>query len=198
MLYYVPTVLASTQAELPGLNTLVMGGETCPAELVQRWSPPGDRMLNTYGPTEATVTATELEAGRPVTIGRPLSRYQVVLLNDELNPVPDGDVGEICIGGPGVARGYLNRSDLNAERFLGESADHRRGRLYRTGDLDSVRPDGDIAYLGWADSEVEMTVWATDEGCGHRASDIDSAGLHRGGALRRPSVDLRALDVPEV
>ncbi|MDQ3886526.1 MAG: amino acid adenylation domain-containing protein, partial [Actinomycetota bacterium] len=158
MLYCVPTVLASIQPGLPCIHTLVVGGEACPAELVERWSRPGLRMLNTYGPTEATVTATaaELEAGRPVTIGRPLPSYHVVLLNDELNPVPDGDVGEICIGGPGVARGYVNRPDLTAERFLDYPRITGGGRLYRTGDLGRMQPDGEIAYLGRIDSEVKI------------------------------------------
>ncbi len=158
MLYCVPTVLASIQAGLPRIHTLVVGGEACPAEIVERWSRPGRRMLNTYGPTEATVTATvaELEAGQPVTIGRPLPSYRVVLLDDDLNPVPDGDVGEICIGGPGVARGYLNRPDLTAERFLEHPPITGAGRLYRTGDLGRVRPDGEIVYLGRADSEVKI------------------------------------------
>ncbi|GAB3150674.1 non-ribosomal peptide synthetase [Amycolatopsis stemonae] len=158
VLYCVPTVLATVDAELPGIRTLLVGGEACPAELVQRWSRPGRRMLNTYGPTEATVTATwcELRPGRAVTIGRALPTYRIVLLDEDLHRVPDGTVGEICIGGPGVAAGYLNRPELTAERFLDDPRITGGGRLYRTGDLGRVLADGEIEYLGRADSEVKI------------------------------------------
>ncbi|WP_460444029.1 non-ribosomal peptide synthetase, partial [Amycolatopsis cihanbeyliensis] len=155
VLYCVPTVLATLEVELPALTTLVVGGEACPAELVRRWSRPGRRMLNTYGPTETTVTATwaELCPGRPVSIGRPLPGYRVEILDEWLRPVPDGTVGEICVGGPGVARGYLNRPELTAERFRRTG---RGDRIYRTGDQGRVLPDGEIAFLGRADSEVKV------------------------------------------
>lgn len=158
ILYCVPTVLATVDAELPGICTLLVGGEACPAELVQRWSRPGRRMLNTYGPTEATVTATwcELRPGRAVTIGRALPTYRIVLLDEDLRRVPDGTVGEIRIGGPGVAAGYLNRPELTAERFLNDPRITGGGRLYRTGDLGRVLADGEIEYLGRADSEVKI------------------------------------------
>jgi non-ribosomal peptide synthetase-like protein len=173
MLYCVPTVLASIQAEVPGIHTLVVGGEACPAEIVERWSRPGRRMLNTYGPTEATVTATvaELKAGQPVTIGRPLPSYQVVLLDDDQNLVSDGEVGEICIGGPGVARGYVNRPDLTAERFLNHPLITGEQRLYRTGDLGRMLPNGEIVYLGRTDSEVKIRGRRVDLG------EIDSVLL---------------------
>ncbi|WP_370937691.1 Pls/PosA family non-ribosomal peptide synthetase [Amycolatopsis sp. cg13] len=158
VLYCVPTVLATVDRDLPGIRTLLVGGEACPAELVQRWSRPGRRMLNTYGPTEATVTATwcELLPGRPVTIGRALPTYRIRLLDERRRPVPDGAVGEICIGGPGVALGYLNRPDLTADRFLDDPRITGGGRLYRTGDLGRVLPGGEIEYLGRADSEVKI------------------------------------------
>lgn len=158
VLYCVPTVLATIDQDLPLVRTLLVGGEACPAELVERWTRPDRRMLNTYGPTEATVTATwaELRPGRPVTIGRPLPTYRVTLLDESLRPVPDGAVGEICIGGVGVARGYLNRPELTAERFLDDPRVTRGGRLYRTGDLGRRLPDSEIEYLGRADSEVKI------------------------------------------
>ncbi|GGM79685.1 peptide synthetase [Longimycelium tulufanense] len=157
VLYCVPTVLATMDRDLPQLRTLIVGGEACPAELVERWSQPGRRILNTYGPTEATVTATwaELHAGKPVTIGRPLPTYYVRLLDEELRPVPDGEVAEICIGGVGVATGYLNRPDLTADRFVPDPW-RPAGRLYRTGDLGRLLPDGEIEYLGRADGEVKV------------------------------------------
>jgi amino acid adenylation domain-containing protein len=156
--YCVPTLLATLSGELPRVRSLLVGGEACPAELVQRWSSPGRRILNTYGPTEATVTATcgELRADIPVTIGRALPTYQIVLLNSDLQPVPAGDVGEICIGGPGVARGYVGHPDLTADRFIRHRLARDGGRLYRTGDLGRLLDSGDIEYCGRADTQVKI------------------------------------------
>ncbi|WP_169948019.1 Pls/PosA family non-ribosomal peptide synthetase [Microbispora sp. H11081] len=166
MLYCVPTLLATIPRELPSVRTLIVGGEPCPPRLVERWSRPGRRILNTYGPTEATVTATcaELLPGRPVTIGRPLPTYSVVLLDERRDPVPDGEVGEICIGGPGVARGYVGRPDLTADRFVEHPLAPDGGRLYRTGDLGRVTATGDIEFLGRADSEVKIRGHRVDLG----------------------------------
>ncbi|WP_290367927.1 Pls/PosA family non-ribosomal peptide synthetase [Antrihabitans cavernicola] len=158
VLYCVPTLLATIPRDLSGLRSILVGGEACPRELVDRWSRPGRRILNTYGPTEATVTATwcELLPGRPVTIGEPLPTYSVVLLDERRTPVPDGEVGEICIGGPGVARGYVGRPDLTADRFIEHLLAPNGGKLYRTGDLGRITADGEIEYLGRADSEVKI------------------------------------------
>ncbi|CCB71675.1 Non-ribosomal peptide synthetase modules (plasmid) [Streptantibioticus cattleyicolor NRRL 8057 = DSM 46488] len=166
VLYCVPTLLATIPRELPAVRTLVVGGEACPPRLVERWSRPGRRILNTYGPTEATVTATcaELRPGRPVTIGRPLPTCTVVLLDERRRPVADGAVGEICVGGPGVARGYLGRPDLTADRFIRHPAAPGDGRLYRTGDLGRTTPDGEIEYLGRADDEVKIRGYRVDLG----------------------------------
>ncbi len=155
----VPTLLATLERDVPTLRLLNAGGEACPADLVKRWSRPGRRMLNTYGPTEATVTATwtELRPDRPVTIGRPMPTYTVCLLDESLRPVPTGTAGEICIGGPGVAVGYINRPELTAEKFIADPASHRPGgRLYRTGDLGREAPNGEIEYLGRIDTQVKL------------------------------------------
>ncbi|MBC2866149.1 amino acid adenylation domain-containing protein [Streptomyces mexicanus] len=158
VLYCVPTLLATLPRDVPGLRSVFVGGEACPAALVERWSRPGRRLLNTYGPTEATVTATcqELRPGRPVTIGRPLPTYTAVLLDERLRPVPAGDVGEICLGGPGLARGYVGRPDLTADRFVRHALAPGDGRLYRTGDLGRLTADGEIEYLGRIDAEVKI------------------------------------------
>ncbi|MDQ4116494.1 MAG: amino acid adenylation domain-containing protein, partial [Actinomycetota bacterium] len=164
----VPTLLATIGRELPALRTLLVGGEACNAGLVERWARPGRRMLNTYGPTEATVTATwgELRPGVPVTIGRPVPTYTVVLLDDALREVPDGEVGEICIGGPGVALGYVNLPEKTADRFVRHPAAPANGdgRLYRTGDLGRVDERGEIVYLGRADDEVKIRGHRVDLG----------------------------------
>src|SRR4051812_28183451 len=157
MIYCVPTVLATLDRTLPLIHTVNVGGEACPRELVDRWGP-GRRILNTYGPTETTVTCTmaELAPGRPVTIGRPLPSYRITLLDDDRQPVPEGEIGEICVGGPGVARGYVNRPDQTADRFIDDPRLGSGQRIYRTGDLGRFLPDGELEYLGRADSEVKV------------------------------------------
>lgn len=156
----VPTLLATLERDVPSLRTLILGGEPCPRDLVQRWSRPGRRILNTYGPTETTVTATwsELKPDQPVTIGRPLPSYSVYLLDEHLRPVANGEIGEICIGGIGVARGYVNRPSDTGDRFVADPfAGARPGaRLYRTGDLGRLAPSGQIEYLGRADGQVKI------------------------------------------
>ncbi len=166
VLYCVPTLLATIPRELPRIRNLLVGGEACPGQLVERWSRPGRRILNTYGPTEATVTATwgELLPGRTVTIGRPLPTYSVVLLDEQRRPVSDGEVGEICIGGPGVARGYVGRPELTADRFIEHPLAPPGSRLYRTGDLGRLTADGEIEYLGRADAEVKIRGHRVDLG----------------------------------
>lgn len=157
----VPTLLATIDCDVPTLRSLFVGGEACPADLVRRWSRPGRRMLNTYGPTETTVTATwcELYPDRPVTIGVPLPTYHAYILDNQLRQVEDGESGELCIGGPGVAIGYLNRPDLTADRFIQNPVWRDREaapRLYRTGDLACLTPSGEIKYLGRIDTQVKI------------------------------------------
>jgi non-ribosomal peptide synthetase-like protein len=114
-------------------------------------------MLNTYGPTETTVTATwgELESGRPVTIGRPLPGYRTYVLDENLRPVADGEPGEICIGGIGVAVGYVNRPELTARKFASDPF-FPGGRLYRSGDLGRFTENGEIEFLGRIDTQVKI------------------------------------------
>ncbi len=166
VLYCVPTLLATIPRDLPLLRAIMVGGEACPRELVERWGGAGRRILNTYGPTETTVTCTwgELVPGKPVTIGVPLPTYEAVILDDLLRVVPDGEVGELCIGGPGVARGYVNRPDLTAERFLEVPGSGIDGRIYRTGDLARWTANGEIEYLGRADTEVKIRGHRVDLG----------------------------------
>ncbi len=159
----VPTLLATIEAELPDLRLLIVSGEACPRDLVQRWATPQRRMLNAYGPTETTVTATleVLDPAAPVvTIGRPLPTYTVLILApDERRVMPLGEVGEIVIAGVGVAQGYLNRPDQTARAFIDDFVGvqpNPSGRLYRTGDLGRLREDGRIEYLGRIDTQVKI------------------------------------------
>jgi len=157
----VPTLLATLDKDIPGLRTLIVGGEACPQHLVERWAGKSRRMLNTYGPTEATVTATwgELYPGKPVTIGRAMPTYTVYILDESGRPVADGETGEICIGGIGIARGYVNQPEKTRQAFIPDTLDtpdNPSGRLYRSGDLGRVRPDGEIEYLGRIDTQVKI------------------------------------------
>ena len=158
----VPTLLASIERDLPNLRVLLVGGEACPLALVNRWSRPGRSMLNSYGPTEATVTATlgVLEPGKPVTIGRPLPTYSIVILDPARDEaLTRGETGEIGIAGIGVAEGYLNRPELTKAKFIPDFLrlpNNPSGRIYRTGDLGRINQEGEIDYLGRVDSQVKL------------------------------------------
>ncbi|HEY0097574.1 MAG TPA: amino acid adenylation domain-containing protein [Pyrinomonadaceae bacterium] len=156
-----PAVLAVLPTEeLTSLTTIIAAGEKCPAEVVARWSA-GRRFFNAYGPTETTVCATLAECspekGALPPIGRPIDNAQVYLLDKDLQCVPIGAVGEICVGGVCLGRGYLNRPELTAESFVPNRFSAEPGaRLYRTGDSARYRPDGQLEYLGRQDRQVKI------------------------------------------
>jgi amino acid adenylation domain-containing protein len=157
----VPTLLSMIEEELPTVRLLIVSGEQCQPHLVSRWAVPGRRMLNVYGPTEATVntTAAECAPGKAITIGRPLCGYETHVLDDGLRPVPPGEPGELCIGGVCLARGYLNQPELTAERFVPNPLDGPADgspRLYRTGDLVRMTETGDLEFLGRIDNQVKI------------------------------------------
>jgi len=116
----VPTLLASLEGEMNSLRLLILGGETCTSTILKRWSRPGLKIINTYGPTEATVIATYWEycPNKPVSIGKPLTGYDIVILDDQLKLVNAGQVGELCIGGQGLAKEYINRPEVTASKFI--------------------------------------------------------------------------------
>jgi non-ribosomal peptide synthetase-like protein len=157
-----PTLLATIEQELPKLRLLLVGGEACPANLVKRWYRPGRRILNSYGPTEATVTATltELTPDKPVTIGIPLSTYSIVILDPhEDKTVAPGELGEIGIAGVGLALGYMNRDELTMKKFIRDFLNIQNnpsGRIYRTGDLGRIDENGEIDYRGRIDTQVKI------------------------------------------
>src|SRR6202011_5327154 len=136
---------------------VVVGGERASSIAFERWRAlAGDRvrLINTYGPPEATVIATAYEPapeehGREIAIGRPVANTQVYLLDRWQRPVPMGQSGEIFVGGAGVARGYLGRPLLSAERFVPDAFGCELGaRLFRTGDHGRWRADGELEFMG--------------------------------------------------
>jgi non-ribosomal peptide synthetase-like protein len=157
-----PTLLATIETEVPLLRILLVGGEACPHNLVVRWYRAGRRILNSYGPTEATVTATltELTPDKPVTIGVPLPSYAIVILDpSEPKLMPAGEKGEIGIAGICLAVGYLNRPDLTEAKFIPDfvGVPHNpSARIYRTGDIGRVNDDGEVEYHGRIDTQVKI------------------------------------------
>ncbi|MCA9652141.1 MAG: amino acid adenylation domain-containing protein [Myxococcales bacterium] len=155
-----PSALRSLgEVELPALRVLVTGGEPCGPDLIERWSRPGRRLLNVYGTTETTVSTTAFESTGSTTtppIGRPHAGAVVRILDAAGAPVADGVAGEIAIGGPGVARGYLGDPGLTAARFIPDPLGAAGERLYRTGDLGRQRPDGKLELLGRVDDQLKV------------------------------------------
>ncbi|CDP88242.1 linear gramicidin synthetase subunit D [Mycolicibacterium farcinogenes] len=153
-----PTVLATLdRTKIEGLETLVTGGEACPPELVGAWAP-GRSMYNAYGPTEVSIWATSsvLEAGQPVRIGAPIAGTCALVLDARLHPAPVGVVGELYLSGPVLARGYVGRPDLTADRFVANPFGRPGERMYRTGDLVRWNAAGALEYLGRADAQVKL------------------------------------------
>ena len=160
----VPALVPDIQPRL-----FIVGGDAMPPSALELWQRTplhAVRLLNAYGPTEATITATIFDivprtrdstAHRPVPIGRPLDNRAIYILDGHDNPVPVGVRGHLHIGGMGLARGYLNRPDLTAEKFIRDPFSAQPGaRLYRTGDLARYRPDGNIEFLGRGDDQVKI------------------------------------------
>jgi acyl-CoA synthetase (AMP-forming)/AMP-acid ligase II/acyl carrier protein len=156
-----PAALAVMGApELLAPMTLVIAGDACPPDLARHWAR-RHTLFNAYGPSEASVCASihrvaDDDEGR-LPIGKPMANVQVHLLDAALQLVPQGAIGEICIGGTGVARGYLDRPALNAERFIADPfTSGGTARLYRSGDLGRWREDGQLEFLGRRDGQVKL------------------------------------------
>ncbi|RJQ75511.1 amino acid adenylation domain-containing protein [Pseudonocardiaceae bacterium YIM PH 21723] len=151
----VPTLLSTLGQDVPSLRTVVLSGEVCRPELITRFSRPGLRILNVYGPTEATVNTTvkECHPGEPVTIGRPLRGYGIHIVDEHLRPVPPGETGELLVSGETLAHGYVDQPELTAKAFL---TDHDGTRYYRTGDLVRWTEDGELEFFGRMDGQVKI------------------------------------------
>ncbi|MEW5929831.1 MAG: amino acid adenylation domain-containing protein, partial [Gemmatimonadota bacterium] len=185
-------LVKSGEAPRPaGLRAVLLGGEAFPPELAERTLAefPGIALWNHYGPTEGTVNTTvaRVRPGAPVTLGRPVANVRVYLLDGAGHPVPEGVPGELHVAGAGVARGYLGRPGLTAERFLPDpfSGEARSGaRMYRSGDRARWRADGTLDYLGRVDQQVKVR--------GHRVEPGEvEAVLERHPAVREAAVAAR-------
>ncbi|WP_284166140.1 non-ribosomal peptide synthetase, partial [Frigidibacter sp. SD6-1] len=155
---YLDTLATTGFAWPDSLKIVVAGGDRMKRYLL----PPdlGLPLLNIYGPSETQSISTAERIGPehqgPVTIGRPIPNVRIHLLDDFLNPLPPGAVGEVCIAGAGLGQGYLNRPALTAERFMPDPFGPPGSRLYRTGDLGRFLPDGRIDFLGRADGQLKI------------------------------------------
>jgi amino acid adenylation domain-containing protein len=167
VLFLTTAVFNQMASERPGafrsLRAVLFGGEACAPRAVAavlRHGPP-QQLINGYGPTECTTFALCHEVGRvdegarTIPIGRPISNTEVLLLDANLQEVAEGDPGEIYLGGPRLARGYLHREDLTQMHFVPHPYAHGR-RLYRTGDLARALPDGTLEFIGRTDQQVKL------------------------------------------
>jgi amino acid adenylation domain-containing protein len=150
------SLLANNWQGNPNLK-MVSTGEALPRDLANQLLPKGRSLLNLYGPTETTIwaTACPVELDTLITIGHPLANTQAYILDAQLQPVPIGVPGELHIGGAGVAKGYLNRPELTAEKFIPHPFTATE-RLYKTGDLARFLPEGQIECLGRIDNQIKL------------------------------------------
>ncbi|HSI49088.1 MAG TPA: amino acid adenylation domain-containing protein [Ideonella sp.] len=170
-LHFVPSMLQAFLADetvarsCTGVRDIVCSGEALPAELQRRLAAclPQARLHNLYGPTEAAIDVThwtcrpeDAPLARPVPIGAPIAGLRLRVLDADLNPVAPGTPGELFLGGVGLARGYLGKPGLSAERFVADPLAADGARLYRTGDLVRHREDGQLEYLGRLDHQLKL------------------------------------------
>ena len=166
--------LHSLNARPPdSLRLLIVGGEKASRAVYSLWRQivrPSVRWLNTYGPTEATIIATAYEPAAvadderfEIPIGRPIANAQIYILDKQMKPVPVGVPGELFIGGAGVARGYLHRPELSAQKFV-PNPFIAEGRLYATGDLARFRSDGNIEFAGRTDDQLKIRGFRVEPG----------------------------------
>ncbi|MFB7874635.1 amino acid adenylation domain-containing protein [Nocardia sp. NPDC056064] len=157
--FITPAALATVPAgDFPELGTVIVGGEACSDELVATWAG-RYRMHNMYGPSEATVAVTASTAmvpGEPVPLGGPVRGMRLFVLDARLHPVPPGTPGELYVSGPGLARGYLGKLALTAQRFVANPHGRVGERMYRTGDLVVADGTGRLRFLGRADDQIKI------------------------------------------
>ena len=159
----VPTLLSMITKDIPSLKLIILGGEALPAPLLRKWSHPGRRVYNTYGPTETTIVCTTWLANpdEKVSIGRPIPNYSCYVVDDNNCLKSPGEIGELLVGGPGVTQGYLGRPDLTRNKFIPNpfSSSGSAGLdpiLYHTGDAVSYDDSHLLYFHGRIDDQVKI------------------------------------------
>ncbi|WP_148639250.1 non-ribosomal peptide synthetase, partial [Aquimarina longa] len=144
-------------SDLVGFDTLITAGEEAPLGQVLAFINQGGRYINAYGPTETSICATTFQGDftTNVPIGKPIANTQIYIIDKNQSLLPIGVIGELCVGGAGLARGYLNRKDLTSEKFIDHPFE-KGNRIYRTGDLARWLPNGDIEFVGRIDDQVKI------------------------------------------
>jgi amino acid adenylation domain-containing protein len=189
-----PTLLAALPRDVETLRIIILGGEACTPAIVEHWAREGRALYNTYGPTEATVvtTAWQMRQGEDVTIGRPIPNYSCYVVDTDLAPTGIGIEGELLIGGPGVARGYLGRDDLTANKFIVNpfESDGSDPILYRSGDAVEIDDGGKLVFKGRIDDQVKIRGFRVELGeIDARLSDIPGVLIAATVLLNEKGVD---------
>ncbi len=161
VLHAVPSLLALMDENIPSLRLVNAGGEACTPLVLARWASGSCQFFNSYGPTETTVTASiaSLKKGDAISIGQPLPNYGFAVVDEQLQPLPCGELGELVISGPGVGEGYLNRPELTREKFVAkpDSLSLLPGdRIYRSGDAALMSAQGQLTLQGRLDDQIKL------------------------------------------
>ncbi|WP_461453037.1 Pls/PosA family non-ribosomal peptide synthetase [Mucilaginibacter sp.] len=161
ILHAVPSLLAIMENSIPSLRLVNAGGEACTQQVLAKWAKQGIKFYNSYGPTETTVTASiaNLTPGDDIVIGQPLPNYNMAVVDENLNPVPFGEQGELVISGPGLSSGYVKLPALTIEKFIPKPASLAQlpgDRIYRTGDAAVMDADGNIDLHGRLDDQIKL------------------------------------------
>ena len=185
----VPTLLSMFAEDVPSLRVIIVGGEACPPSLVERFATKGRHLFNSYGPTEATVVATiaELKKGDAVTIGKPIPNYTAYIVDDQLKPVAPGQQGELLIGGPGIAAGYLGQAGLTAQKFIPNPFAKNAADpiLYHSGDAVALDENGNLLFQGRIDDQVKIRGFRVELG------EIETAIAQEDASIEHCAVVLR-------
>jgi non-ribosomal peptide synthetase-like protein len=161
ILHAVPSLLAVMEDNNPDIRVINAGGEACTPQVLARWAKPDRQFFNSYGPTETTVSATfaALKFGDIITIGDPLPNYNLAVVDEQLNPLPRGERGELIISGPGLSKGYVKLPQLTKEKFVAKPAvlaDLPGDMIYRSGDAAIINEDGSIDVQGRFDDQIKL------------------------------------------
>jgi acyl-coenzyme A synthetase/AMP-(fatty) acid ligase len=169
VLHAVPSLLAIMDNDLPKLRIVNSGGEACTSLVLQKWATGQRVFYNSYGPTETTVTSSmiALQSHDKITIGYPLPNYNYAIVDNELNLLPYGELGELVITGYGVGRGYINLPQLSTEKFVANPHDSLilpGPTIYRTGDEAIIHPDGTVEFHGRIDDQIKIRGYRVELG----------------------------------